>query len=127
MADYKNIPVDEETYERVRSIADSNGFGKRGMGAQVRQWSVQELAAAVCDHPKVPVQVQWMPDDVSLSGDQTLLHSGWYCPTCRRVYRNAAKPKIGTVAVETAEVNADDPYGQPAPRKTKKRGSRRDS
>lgn len=110
---YFNIPVDDEdTYIAVKAIAESNGFGKRGMGMQIKAWVSQTLAAPVCDHPKQPVEVQWMPSDTTL-GEANLLHSGWFCPTCQRVYRLASKPKAKIVAIETAKGSAKDPYGQP--------------
>lgn len=112
---YFNIPVDdEETYIAVKAIAESNGFGKRGMGQQIKAWVSQTLASPVCDHPKTPVEVQWMPTDTTL-GEANLLHSGWFCPTCQRVYRLAGKPKIAApvVAAETPKGSTQDPYGQP--------------
>jgi hypothetical protein len=120
---YKNIPVDnEETYEAVKAIAESNGFGKRGMGRQIEAWVAQTLAAPICDHPKTPVQVQWMPTDTMSLGEPNLLHNAWYCTTCKRVYRQSAPIKISRPVVEeTPTGNAQDPYGQPAPVVEKRR------
>lgn len=115
---YFNIPVDdEETYIAVKEIAKSNGFGSRGMGQQIKAWVSQTLAAPVCDHPKTPVEVQWMPTDTAL-GEANLLHKGWFCQTCNRVYRESSAVKRQTMAPVSAEALAAadmDPYGQPAP------------
>lgn len=114
---YFNIPVDdEETYIAVKAIAESNGFGKRGMGQQIKAWVSQTLASPVCDHPKTPVEVQWMSTDDTMLGEAHLLHNAWYCETCKRVYRQNAPIKVRrVVAEETPTGNAQDPYGQPAP------------
>ncbi len=119
---YKNIPVDEETYDAVKVIAESNGFGKRGMGMQVKDWAAREMAAPVCSHPKTPVEVQWMAENTSLASGILLVHRGLFCPTCNRVYREATKAK--GVATETLTGNAQDSYGQPAPVVEKKRTRR---
>lgn len=119
---YFNIPVDdEETYIAVKAIAESNGFGKRGMGQQIKAWVAQTLAAPVCDHPKTPVQVQWMPTDTMSLGEPNLLHNAWYCTTCKRVYRQSAPIKISRpVVAETPKGNDQDPW-QPAPVVEKRR------
>ncbi len=114
---YFNIPVDdEETYIAVKEIAKSNGFGSRGMGQQIKAWVSQTLAAPVCNHPKTPVEVQWMPTDTQL-GEAKLLHRGWFCPTCNRVYREAqaTAPRPAAVSTEALAAADVDPYGQPAP------------
>jgi hypothetical protein len=33
---YLNIPLDEETYRKVKTLAQAKGFGERGQGAVVR-------------------------------------------------------------------------------------------
>jgi len=122
---YFNIPVDDEdTYLAVKAIAESNGFGKRGMGQQIKAWVAQTLAAPVCDHPKMPVQVQWMQTDTMSLGEPNLLHDAWYCSTCKRVYRQSAPIKISRpVAEETPKGNVKDPYGQPLVDAAKRRKS----
>jgi len=120
---YWNIPVDdEETYIAVREIAESNGFGRRGMGMQIKNWVARELAAPVCNHPKTAVEVQWMPTAANLGG-KMLVHKGLFCPTCNRVYRDAQLATLRTDAVSTEALAAakQDPYGQPAPVVEKKR------
>jgi len=37
MADYKNIPVDEETYNRILELCDAYDLGKRAQGTLVRK------------------------------------------------------------------------------------------
>ena len=122
---YWNIPVDdEETYIEVGLIAQSNGFGTRGMGQQIKAWVAQTRAAPVCGHPKTAVEVQWMPTDTTL-GETNLLHSGWYCPTCNRVYRQANPIKLPPVgAAATPKGIGQDPYGQPLLNGRKKRTER---
>jgi ssDNA-binding Zn-finger/Zn-ribbon topoisomerase 1 len=119
---YFNIPVDdEETYIAVKAIAESNGFGKRGMGQQIKAWVNQTLTTPVCGHPKMPVQVQRSPSDTVLTGvvenEKSLFYQAYYCPTCNRVYQHAVNSiKISRpVAEETPTGNAQDPYGQPTP------------
>ncbi len=44
MTTYKTVPVDTQTYERLGKIAQSLGFGQRGLGAVVRRLVKQEYA-----------------------------------------------------------------------------------
>ncbi len=78
---YKNLPVKEEAYEKVRMIADANGLG---LGAQVEQWAARDLPS--CEHKKEPVSIEFFPSNDFLNGTQTM-RLGWYCPTCKRVYQ----------------------------------------
>ena len=117
---YFNIPVDdEETYIAVKLIAENNGFGKRGMGQQIKAWVSQTLAAPVCDHPKTLVQVQRNYSETVLvtvaDGEKHLFYQAYYCATCNRVYQQKSTLKGIPVAEETPAGNAEDPYGQPAP------------
>lgn len=105
---YKNIPVKEDTYLKVKLIAESNGLGERGMGAQVDLWVKRDLPA--CEHPKEAVSVEIFPSQDNLS--PSIVRQGWYCPTCRRVYQRIEPVTVG------AEV---DPYGQPRVPAVKKR------
>lgn len=123
---YFNIPVDdEETYIAVRLIAENNGFGKRGMGQQIKSWVAQTLSSPVCDHPKTFVQVQRSHSDTVLTGmvdgENRLFYQGYYCATCKRVYQQASTPKGSPVAEETPTGNAEGLYGQPAPAVVTKR------
>lgn len=79
---YKNIPVSPETYERVQLVSEANGFGPRGMGAQVAHWVGQELPN--CAHPKVAVSIETFPSETALV--QSVTKIGYYCDTCKRVY-----------------------------------------
>ena len=80
---YKNIPVSPEVYERVKLVSEANGYGERGVGAQVAHWVGQELPE--CNHKKAPVQIEYFPSADRLPG--SLSHrSGYYCSTCKRVY-----------------------------------------
>jgi hypothetical protein len=63
MADYKMVPVDEETYQKIGILAQAKGFGKRGYGAVVRamtkvefdKWaSVKLLNPATPDGQELP-------------------------------------------------------------------------
>ncbi len=78
---YKNLPVKEEAYEKVRMIADANGLG---LGAQVEQWAARDLPS--CEHEKEPVSIEYFPSNDFLNGTQTM-RLGWYCATCKRVYQ----------------------------------------
>jgi hypothetical protein len=59
MADkkYLNIPLDEETYKKVKTLAQAKGFGARGQGAIVRalvnaeyeKWASEKLLGAVTE------------------------------------------------------------------------------
>lgn len=82
---YKNIPVKEEAYEKVRMIADANGLG---LGAQVEQWAARDLPS--CEHEKEPVSIEYFPSNDFLNGTQTM-RLGWYCATCKRVYQRIEK------------------------------------
>lgn len=84
---YKNIPVDPEVYESVRMIAEANGLGERGLGAQVGNWAKRELP--VCEHEKQPVSIEIFPNQSLLSG-MPLDRKGWFCPICNRVYQYSA-------------------------------------
>lgn len=81
MANYKNIPVDEDTYDTVKQLAVANGLGERGMGAQVKAWAERDSTA--CEHKKIPVSVEYSP---SILKAKPSMRNGWYCPVCRRVY-----------------------------------------
>lgn len=103
MATYKNIPVDEDTYIQVKLIAEANGLGTRGMGAQVKQWAIRELPE--CEHEKTAVSIETFPSQDTLAG-ANLHRTGWYCPTCKRVYehildkaiKRSAKARAGRTA-----------------------------
>lgn len=84
---YKNIPVKPEVYAKVAMAAEANGFGERGLGAQVEQWAARELP--VCEHPKQAVSVEIFPSQSILGGTQ-LERKGWYCSICNRVYQYSA-------------------------------------
>lgn len=87
---YKNIPVSPETYERVQLVSEANGFGKRGLGAQVAHWVGQELPE--CKHEKTPVEIEYFPgaDVLSIS----LKRSGYFCATCKRVYARVSEADL---------------------------------
>jgi len=123
---YFNIPVDdEETYIAVKLIAENNGFGKRGMGQQIKAWVSQTLAAPVCDHPKTLVQVQRNYSATVLTsviaGEKHLFYQAYYCATCNRVYQQASAPNAEPVSAEAIAAAKVDPYGQPAPAVVTKR------
>jgi hypothetical protein len=42
MANYKNIPVDDETYEWVQELCEAYEMGKRSQGAMVRKLAKAE-------------------------------------------------------------------------------------
>lgn len=84
MAKYSNIPVKPEIYAQVKQIADANN---RGLGDQVSAWVERELP--VCDHPKSKVSIQIYPN-ANLSTGAFETRSGWFCPTCNRVYQYSA-------------------------------------
>lgn len=81
--DYQKIPVAPDVYEQVKIIAEANGYGERGMGAQVAAWAARELPE--CEHEKTPVEIQYFPND-TLPGGWNMIRTGWYCKTCKRVY-----------------------------------------
>ncbi len=92
---YKNIPVSPETYERVQMVSEANGFGKRGLGAQVAHWVGRELPE--CEHDKVPVEIEYFPGADVLKGTPAK-RTGYFCATCNRVYAK----------VEEADMMEDD-------------------
>lgn len=103
MSDYDNIPVSKknQTYAKVKMIAESKGFGKRGAGALIDYWVAREIAAPVCEHEKQPVEVQYFPGADVLTG-ALLVRQGWFCPTCNRVYPNDIIANMETEPVKKA-------------------------
>lgn len=97
---YRNLPLKPDIYANVKLIAEANGFGERGLGKQVEEWTKRELPA--CEHPKEAVSVEIFPSQDKLS--PSIVRQGWYCSTCRRVYQRI-EPAAGVAEV--------DPYGQP--------------
>ena len=91
MANYKNIPVDEETYDAVKQLAVANGLGERGMGAQVKAWTLRD--SVPCEHEKTPVTVEYYPGSDVLSG-MSRIRQGWWCETCRRVYQRVEEETV---------------------------------
>jgi len=87
---YDNIPVrkDKQIYAKVQMIAEAKGFGERGAGALIEHWVARELPD--CEHPKTAVDVQIFPGEDMLPGTQ-LHRTGWFCPTCNRVYQRIEK------------------------------------
>ena len=83
---YKNIPVKPDVYQAVQLIAEGNGLGERGLGAQVARWAARELPE--CPHPKVPVSIETFPNSTKLIVSSIIY--GYYCETCKRVYRHVA-------------------------------------
>jgi len=57
--DYKKIPVKPDVYEKVFTIALANGFGERGLGAQVAAWA--ERAMPKCGHELERVTIETFP------------------------------------------------------------------
>lgn len=59
MANYKNIPVDDETYEWVLELCEAYEMGKRSQGAMVRKLAKaeHEKLAAVKLLPKAAKKV----------------------------------------------------------------------
>lgn len=113
---YLNIPVKQETYQKVQLIAEAGGLGTRGMGAQIERWVARELPQ--CEHPKTAVDIQIFAGEDTLPGAQ-LHRTGWFCPTCNRVYQRLEKlERVG----EQAEA---DPYVAIQPKTTKKRRTQR--
>lgn len=78
---YNNIPVKPEIYVKVAMLAESNGFGERGLGAQIESWVRRDLPE--CGHKKQAVNIEYAPAMDSLA---KTTRAGWYCPTCKRVY-----------------------------------------
>jgi len=93
---YKNIPVKPDVYESVRLIAEANGFGERGLGAQIAHWVGQELPE--CGHEKEPVSIEYFHASTSptapLSKENTRV--GYYCSTCNRVYERVSDPTLAS-------------------------------
>jgi len=88
---YKNIPVSEEVYDLVALISEANGFGERGMGAQVAHWVGRELPE--CDHKKTPVNIEYFPGADHLPG-AVVQRTGYYCSTCKRVYAKVSEQEL---------------------------------
>jgi hypothetical protein len=89
--EYKNIPVSPEVYERVQLVSEANGYGQRGLGAQVAYWVGKELPE--CEHKKTPVAIEYFPGADILPG--TLLNrTGYYCSTCKRVYAKVTEQEL---------------------------------
>jgi hypothetical protein len=80
---YKNIPVEEEVYIRVKALAEANGFGERGVGAQVADWVKRELPE--CEHEKTPIVIEEFYNGGA--NKHPIKRTGWYCATCRRAYQ----------------------------------------
>lgn len=80
---YVNIPVSPTVYEGAQLVAQAKGFGKRGLGALVAHWVGQELPE--CEHEKEAVSIEYFGDDTLLPG-QLRQRTGYYCPTCNRVF-----------------------------------------
>lgn len=89
--EYKNIPVSPEVYERVKLVSEANGYGERGVGAQVAHWVGKELPE--CEHKKQPVVIEYFPGADSLPGT-VLNRSGYYCSTCKRVYAKITEAEL---------------------------------
>jgi hypothetical protein len=86
--EYKKIPLSPETYAKVAMISEANGFGLRGLGAQIERWVERELPA--CGHKKQAVTIEYYPNgDDKLSAAIGMVRTGWYCPICMRVYAKA--------------------------------------
>lgn len=88
--EYKNIPVSPEVYERVKLVSEANGYGERGVGAQVAHWVGKELPQ--CEHKKQPVSIEYFPGDTTLV--RSAFRTGYYCSTCRRVYAKIAESEL---------------------------------
>lgn len=101
--DYKRIPVKSETYAKIALIAEANGYGERGLGAQLDAWATRELPE--CHHKKNAVTIETFPKGTDGLTAVSHVQTGWFCPTCKRVYAHAF---MGTpaelVAVEQDEV-----------------------
>ena len=84
--EYKKIPLSPETYEKVAMISEANGFGLRGLGAQIEKWVERELPE--CEHKKQAVSIEIYPSADVLPGAR-VVRTGWYCQSCKRVYASA--------------------------------------
>ena len=89
--EYKNIPVSPDVYEAVQLVSEANGYGLRGLGAQVAHWVGRELPE--CDHTKKPVTIEYFPSADLLPGT-VLNRTGYYCSTCRRVYAKVSEAEL---------------------------------
>ncbi len=81
---YNNIPVKPEIYIKLKLIADANN---RGLGDQVAEMVKRELP--ICEHDKQAVRIEHFSGQGSLSLGVPISLTGWYCPTCNRVYQYA--------------------------------------
>jgi len=88
--EYKNIPVSPEVYEAVQLVSEANGFGLRGLGAQVAHWVGRELPE--CDHKKAPVSIEYFPDTTLTV--HSIKRTGFYCSTCKRVYAKISEAEL---------------------------------
>lgn len=80
---YRNLPLSPETYAKVALLAEANGLGERGLGAQVEMLVNKELPE--CKHKKAPVVIEYYPvGSHQLGAKQN--RRGFYCATCGRVY-----------------------------------------
>jgi len=88
--EYKNIPVKPEIYEKVQLISEANGFGERGLGAQIAHWVGHELPE--CDHEKQAVSIEYYP--YTMLPGTPLMRSGYFCATCKRVYAKITEAEL---------------------------------
>lgn len=87
---YKNIPVKPEVYAKVQLISEANGYGERGLGAQIAHWVGQELPQ--CEHKKQSVEIEYYGDKTVLAG--TPKRVAYYCSTCKRVYAKITEEEL---------------------------------
>lgn len=91
--EYKNIPVSPEVYEQVQLVSEANGYGQRGLGAQVAHWVGKELPE--CEHSKQAVSIEYYPGaDYSYLPGTFFNRTGYYCSTCRRVYAKISEAEL---------------------------------
>jgi hypothetical protein len=88
---YVNIPVSPEVYDAVKLVSEANGYGERGVGAQVAHWVGKELPE--CEHKKTAVAIEYFPGADFLPGS-LLNRSGYYCSTCKRVYAKVTETEL---------------------------------